>query len=84
MFILRRRFVLERDPPFDVKGALGEIRRLQKWGTAELVFALNVSRGTLAGWEVRGSRPNVDDADAIRKLLLISRRKVTEGEQQAA
>lgn len=73
MFVLRRRFLLVRDEPFDVKGALTEIRRLRKWGTAELYTALNVSRSTLASWEVRGSRPNIDDGDAIRKLLLLSR-----------
>lgn len=27
-------------------------------------YDINVPRGTLANWEVRGSRPNIDDGDA--------------------
>lgn len=77
MFILRRREVLERDPPFDVKAALTEIRRLRGWGTAQLMRYLDVSRSTLASWEVRGSRPNIDDGDAIRKALQLSRNCVS-------
>lgn len=67
--MLRRRYVLERDPPFDVRSALTEIRGLMGWGSSQIAFVLNVPRGTLAAWEIRGSRPNIDDGDAIRKLL---------------
>lgn len=71
--MLKRRFVLQRDPPFDAVAALTEIRRLMGWGSSDICFILNVPRPTLAGWEVRGSRPNVDDGDAIRKLLAFCR-----------
>ena len=70
--MINRRFILDRDPPFDVVGALGEIRR-KGHGTSDICFILNVSRGTLSSWEIRGSRPNVDDADAIRKFVSICR-----------
>ena len=82
--MIKRREILERDPPFDVKGALTEIRRRTGYGSGELAFVLNVPRTTLAGWEVRGSRPNVDDADAIRKLLKTCRNCVTGDEPIAA
>lgn len=78
LHVIRRRDVLERDPPFDVQAALAEIRRAKGWGSGDLCFVLNVPRGTLASWEIRGSRPNVDDADAIRKLLQICRNCVTQ------
>ena len=70
--------LLRRDPPFDAKAALSEIRRLTGWGSSQIAFALNVPRPTLAGWETRDYRPNVDDGDAIRKLLQICRKADTE------
>lgn len=84
MYILRRRFILQRDQPFDTKAALSEIRRLRRWGTADLMWALNVSRSTLASWEVRGSIPNKHDGDAVEKLLEISRNCVTNKEPETA
>lgn len=77
MGIIQRRFILERDPPFDVRGALSEIRRAMQWGTGELCFVLNIARGTLTSWEVDGCRPSIDHGDAIRKLLIFSRNSVT-------
>jgi len=67
--MMHRRFILERDPPLDVNGAYREISEITGWGITETAFVLNVSRGTLRNWLQRGSRPNVDDGDAIRKLL---------------
>lgn len=79
--MLPRREILERDPPFDVKGALQAIRNLTGWGSSDLAFVLNVPRSTLTSWEGRGpkpgSRPNIDDGDAIRKLLHNCRNCVT-------
>lgn len=67
--MLNRRKLLERDPPVDFVAVLSEIRRLTGMGSSEIAFVLNVSRGTLHAWEVRGSSPNHEDGEAIRKLL---------------
>lgn len=66
--MINRRQVLQREPPYNFVAALREIRTLTGWGSADLCFVLNVARGTLWHFE-KGSRPNVDDGDAIRKLL---------------
>ncbi len=66
--MIRRRLILERDPPFDVRAALTQIRRTTGWGSSDICFVLNVPRSTLLNWEIRGSSPNLDDGDAIRKL----------------
>lgn len=69
--MLNRKQVLQRDPPHDFVATLTEIRAITGWGTSELCFVLNVARSTLWSIESRDpvSRPNVDDGDAIRKLL---------------
>lgn len=74
--------VLVRDPPMAIPETLAEIRRFG-YSTGEICFILNVPRGTLRSWEIEGCRPNIDDGDAIRKLLQFCRNSVTKELQSA-
>jgi DNA-binding transcriptional regulator YiaG len=67
--VIKRRELLQRDPPVDFGLALAEIRRLGGFGTSELAFVLNIARTTLSSWESRGSKPGFEDGRAILKLL---------------
>jgi hypothetical protein len=70
---IRRRFILERDPPVNFAEALTEIRRLRGYGTSDLCFILNVPRPTLSSWEHDGCMPRYEHGRAILKLLSLCR-----------
>lgn len=66
--VIRRRELLQRDPPVDWRKVIQEIRAAG-WGTGQICFVLNVNRGTLWRWESCGSPPNFEDGRAMLKLL---------------
>jgi DNA-binding XRE family transcriptional regulator len=72
--LIERRKLLERDRPEDFRAALAEIRALTGYGTSELCFIINVSRGTLWHWENDAEpNPSYEDGRAILKLRGIVR-----------
>lgn len=65
--VIRRRVLLQRDPPIDWRGVLDEIRRCG-FGTGDICFTLNIAHSTLWQLESKGSVPNYEIGAAILKL----------------
>lgn len=64
---VRRRELLQRDPPILWAKVIDEIRRAG-YTTSHICLALNVPRSTLWRWECCGSPPNYEDGRAVLKL----------------
>lgn len=64
--VIKRRELLDRDPPVDWKAECAAI--LAVYNVAEAVFILNVARSTFVTWCRGETIPNYEDGRAIRKL----------------
>jgi hypothetical protein len=66
--MLNRRELLQRDPAVPWRKLISELRGAG-WGTAEMCFVLNVTRGTLWHWENdEEPNPGYEDGRALLKL----------------
>jgi DNA-binding transcriptional regulator YiaG len=65
--VIKRRELLQRDPPVNWTNVIDEIRRMG-WSTGQICFVLNVSRGALWYWENGGVTPRYEDGRALLKL----------------
>jgi hypothetical protein len=66
--VIRRRELLQRDPPVDFK-AMIERWRKAGWSTSQICFVLNFTRGKLWHLEsVPGSEPSHSDGQAMLKM----------------
>lgn len=66
--MIRRRFLLDRDPEEDWPTIFNQIRSFG-YGTADICFTLNISRNLLWNWESRESKPNFENGRAVLKFL---------------
>lgn len=66
--MLRRRLILDRDPPIDWPDTFSQIRR-HGFGSSEICFTLNIQRDILTKWERQDNKPNFENGRAILKLL---------------
>lgn len=66
--MINRRQLLQRDPPVRWGDIIRDLRTAG-WGTAELCFVLNVTRGAIWHWENDPEpRPPYEDGRALLKL----------------
>jgi DNA-binding transcriptional regulator YiaG len=70
--VIRRRELLQRDPPVRWAQVIDEIRRTG-YTTTAICRALNVARSTLWQWETFESCPNYEDGRALLKLRSLCR-----------
>lgn len=68
MYILRRRFILERDPEVSWQEVIRELRSLG-FGTSDICFTLNITHTLLWNWENEKSKPNFEHGRAVLKFL---------------
>ncbi len=66
--MIRRRLIIEFDPPQDWPRTFSEIRRMSGFGSSEICFALNIGRETLSQWEAGRNKPNFEHGRAVLKL----------------
>lgn len=66
--MINRRQILQRDPPVNWGRIISELRA-SGWGTSEMCFVLNITRGALWHWE-NDDQPNppYEDGRALLKL----------------
>lgn len=72
--VIRRRELLQRDPPVDWRAECAVI--LAVYSVAEAVWILNVARSSFVRW-AEGTVPNFEDGQAVRKLADRCRAEMT-------
>lgn len=67
--MIKRRFLLQRDPPIAWRDVVQEIRK-HGYGSSEICFTLNITRIKLWHWENDPNpNPGYEDGRALLKFL---------------
>lgn len=76
MYILRRREILEPDPPINWPETLTRIRAVGRLTTADICFTLNIDRSMLWAWEKGQRKPNFEHGRLVLKYLEVVQKTV--------